>query len=173
MARDSGLPGLHLVAQISDLLGRGPICADPPPIGFDGGVYHRLPVDASYRGLARMHVRRVLTRGPAVYRHLRTPIALPQRYRTTSAYPAVVPNWDDTPRCGRKGMVIGGSHPELFRRHVAAAVRAVAGRPPDHRLIFVKSWNEWAEGNHLEPDLEHGHGWLRSLRDGVAAGASP
>jgi len=31
----------------------------------------------------------------------------------------------------------------------------------------VKSWNEWAEGNHLEPDHRHGHGYLEVLRDAV------
>ena len=33
----------------------------------------------------------------------------------------------------------------------------------------MKSWNEWAEGNHLEPDLRDGRGWLEALRDGLAA----
>ena len=31
----------------------------------------------------------------------------------------------------------------------------------------MKSWNEWAEGNYIEPDLEHGHGYLEALADAL------
>jgi hypothetical protein len=37
--------------------------------------------------------------------------------------------------------------------------------PRDRRIIFVKSWNEWAEGNHLEPDLRFGHAYLEVIRN--------
>ena len=43
-------------------------------------------------------------------------------------------------------------------------------RPAQERLLWVKSWNEWAEGNHLEPDLVHGRAWLEALRDGLGHG---
>lgn len=36
---------------------------------------------------------------------------------------------------------------------------------PEERIVFAKAWNEWAEGNHLEPDLKFGHGWLEAIRD--------
>lgn len=36
--------------------------------------------------------------------------------------------------------------------------------------MFVKSWNEWAEGNHLEPDLRFGRQYLEALRDELAHG---
>jgi hypothetical protein len=41
----------------------------------------------------------------------------------------------------------------------------VRNMPAGHKLVFVKSWNEWAEGNHLEPDLKFGHKYLEVLRD--------
>ncbi|GMQ89131.1 MAG: hypothetical protein BMS9Abin09_0588 [Gammaproteobacteria bacterium] len=80
-------------------------------------------------------------------------------------YPCVVPNWDNTPRVGRKGFVLTHPSPELFRQHLHEAVRQVENRPADRRIVFVKSWNEWAEGNYLEPDLRHGRAYLNVCRD--------
>jgi hypothetical protein len=62
-------------------------------------------------------------------------------------------------------LVISGSSPESFRPLVRAAVQFLEARPLERRLLFVKSWNEWAEGNYLEPDLQHGHGFLRVLAE--------
>jgi len=78
-------------------------------------------------------------------------------------YPCVVPNWDNTPRSGRNGVVLQGSTPSLFRRHVSAAVRLLAERQDQTRILFVKAWNEWAEGNYIEPDRRFGRGWLEAV----------
>lgn len=80
-------------------------------------------------------------------------------------YPSVVPNWDNTPRVGRNGFVLTGSTPALFRQHLQHAVQQVAHRQEDHRVVFIKSWNEWAEGNYLEPDQEWGHAYLQVCKD--------
>lgn len=86
--------------------------------------------------------------------------AFPEKVRRPDFHPCVVPNWDNTPRSGLNGFVLHGSTPELYGRHLAEAVSLVVERPADERLIFVKSWNEWAETNYLEPDLRWGHRYL-------------
>jgi hypothetical protein len=78
--------------------------------------------------------------------------------------PVVVPNWDNTPRSGIRGHVFPNSTPELFAGHVKNAIRLVSDRDEQRRLVFVKSWNEWAEGNHLEPDLKFGRAFLEAIR---------
>ena len=80
-------------------------------------------------------------------------------------FPCVVPNWDNTPRCGINGFVLKNSTPELFREHLRQAIEQVAGKSPEKRIIFIKSWNEWAEGNHLEPDMMFGRRYLDMCKE--------
>ncbi len=82
-------------------------------------------------------------------------------------YPSVVPGWDNTPRAGPKGIVLHDSSPALFAEHLKETLDAVADRPAEDRIVFVKSWNEWAEGNYLEPDQRFGHGYLNAVRDAI------
>ena len=77
----------------------------------------------------------------------------------------VMPNWDNSPRSGKRGFVLHESTPELFRIHFRKALQMIQDFPPEHRIIFVKSWNEWAEGNHLEPDPKFGRGYLKVLKE--------
>jgi lipopolysaccharide biosynthesis protein len=164
-ARSAGLPGLYLVAEVSDLLGRGPKYADFESDGFDAGVYVRLPARLDRSSIARMRLRRRLLRQPEQFPYSPLPADAPAAIASATMHPCVYPNWDNTPRAGRHGLVITGTSPEAFRRHVRAAAKLLESRPREHRLLFVKSWNEWAEGNYLEPDLEHGHGFLKVLQE--------
>lgn len=88
-------------------------------------------------------------------------------------YPVVIPNWDNTPRSGINGLVIYGSTPQMFKRVLLDALRKISGvADPEERIIFIKSWNEWAEGNYLEPDTEYGHEYLKVVRQCVCEGSS-
>lgn len=170
MAQKAGLPGLYLVAEMSDLLGRGATYTSATADGFDASVYMRLPADVTPRSVLRMRaLRRAMRGGPELYPYSDTVIS--QSRRGPHIQPCVYPNWDNTPRAGRGGLALLGATPEKFRRNVVAAVETVRDRPEQERLLWVKSWNEWAEGNHLEPDLRDGRGWLEALREGLTADA--
>lgn len=43
----------------------------------------------------------------------------------------------------------------------------IAHKPYDNRVITIKSWNEWDEGNVLEPDKRWGRQLLEAVRDAV------
>jgi lipopolysaccharide biosynthesis protein len=82
-------------------------------------------------------------------------------------FPAVTPSWDNTARRQVDGVVLHGSTPERYGRWLASALASVRDRPSDRRLVFVNAWNEWAEGNHLEPDLRSGRAYLEATRRAV------
>ena len=84
-----------------------------------------------------------------------------------NVFPTVVPNWDHTPRSGCRGSVMIGSSPEKFQKTMHKMVERLQSRPYDKRLIFIKSWNEWGEGNYLEPDMKYGHAWLDAIKHEV------
>jgi lipopolysaccharide biosynthesis protein len=94
--------------------------------------------------------------------------AFPETTRRDDFYPCVVPNWDNTPRSGSNGFALHGATPEIYSQHLKEAVSLVADRTPDQRIIFVKSWNEWAETNYIEPDLRWGHRYLQETLKAVS-----
>jgi hypothetical protein len=77
--------------------------------------------------------------------------------------PCVLPGWDNTPRSGNRGVVYEGETPELFKIYLQKAVERVAGYSNQRRIIFLKAWNEWAEGNYVEPDSVSGHAYLDAI----------
>jgi len=80
-------------------------------------------------------------------------------------YPCVIPNWDNTPRAGMQGQVFKNPSPDIFVDHLNKAYQRVMGNPIEQQIIVIKSWNEWAEGNYLEPDQRFGHGFLEGMHD--------
>ncbi|GMU78688.1 MAG: hypothetical protein AMXMBFR46_14830 [Acidimicrobiia bacterium] len=84
-------------------------------------------------------------------------------------YPTLVVGWDNTPRRGIGAYVLLDDDVRAFEGRLRELVEAAAAQDFDDRVIFVNAWNEWAEGNHLEPDLHDGLARLEAVRRVVMA----
>ena len=93
--------------------------------------------------------------------------------------PSVAPGWDASARGADFGNkrpdkypwwpVVTGEHPELFAEALARARKFRSPIACDDPLVMIASLNEWSEGHYLEPDEEHGLGWLQAV---AASGGS-
>lgn len=82
-------------------------------------------------------------------------------------FPSIIPNWDTTARLGRDAFILNNSTPELFRIHVQNVLKTVINKSFEMNIIFIKSWNEWAEGNYIEPDRKYGRQYLEVIRSEI------
>ncbi|WP_121357018.1 glycosyltransferase WbsX family protein [Flavisolibacter nicotianae] len=82
-------------------------------------------------------------------------------------YPLVYTNWDNTPRSGKDGWMFQGFTPERFEELCYKAFKATENKPEGQKIVLLKSWNEWAEGNYLEPDQRYGHACLQAFKSAL------
>jgi hypothetical protein len=82
-------------------------------------------------------------------------------------FPTIIPNWDHTPRSGRGGSLLVNSTPEKFHSHVIRALNVVKHKRHDRKIVFLMAWNEWGEGNYMEPDLRWGTKYLETLNEAL------
>lgn len=83
-----------------------------------------------------------------------------------NVFPSIYSNWDRSPRVGRATEVLlTNSTPAAFKSILKKVSVVVSKKEPDHKVVFIRSWNEWAEGNHIEPDLKYGRGFLEAIKE--------
>lgn len=58
-----------------------------------------------------------------------------------------------------------GTSPRAFHEQAIKGLEII--RDKQNNYLFLKSWNEWGEGNYMEPDLEYGHGYIESLKQAL------
>ena len=179
LAIESGLQGIYLIGNIAD-----PLWV-PEENGFDASVLDSLTIIRrkiatfynGYKGYSKLILKKIYNRSlrrlslkifhrPIIYSyHDATKVLFSYQETTSEEFPCVIPNWDNTPRSGNNGLIFNNSNPELFRIHLKEAIARVSHKEKEKRIIFIKSWNEWAEGNYLEPDLKFGRAYLDVIKD--------
>ncbi|HNY03496.1 MAG TPA: glycoside hydrolase family 99-like domain-containing protein [Bacteroidales bacterium] len=172
LAIRNGLGGIYFV-------GVNHLAWDYRADGFDGvtvympGHYIDTYQEHLFRAYKNSFKRHILRRFPLVIQYEEILKAYHyDRFANRDFIPCIVPNWDNTPRSGQRGMVFQGSTPALFGRHLRDAIRFASEGEREHRMVIIKSWNEWAEGNYLEPDREWGTARLEEIAKAVMEGGT-
>lgn len=127
------------------------------------GAFRGLSVDT----LLRNSCQGILSAKLKVYPYEKAIAAMARRRPSHPHLPGFFVGWDNTARRGRDAIAITQATPAAVGRALKDLVATVAAKPPEHRIIFLNAWNEWAEGMHLEPDQKHGHGLLRAVREAL------
>lgn len=84
-----------------------------------------------------------------------------------NVYPSLFPQWDRTPRAGNSEGVYIKATPTSFKKHIQDALNVIKNKDVEHQILFLRSWNEWGEGNYVEPDLKYGHAFLDAIKETI------
>lgn len=174
LANQESIPAFYFVAQIQE-------CPDQNKIdklinmGFDAvnivGLYEASrelyqsysPLKRFLKRITRFISHKVLSY-PEVYEYKNVfKFFNNQLVAREDCIPTLIPNWDHTPRSGKNGLVYKNSTPSLFKKHVDETMAYIEKK--SNKLVFLKSWNEWGEGNYMEPDLRWGRGYIEALKE--------
>ena len=176
----AGFDGLYLVANItSSSISKKELLAK----GFDVVTYQRLggmvnpqlhKLGKVGRGLFKIYQYTkgfILKRPPRMIDYSKYYHSLiTEDDQSVDVIPSIVPQWDHTPRSGWNGSLWVNSTPYFFYKHVLEALDAIKNKPQNQQILLLKSWNEWGEGNYMEPDLKNGKGYIEALKKALNKG---
>jgi lipopolysaccharide biosynthesis protein len=174
-AKKLGLPGIHLCNVESLPIDRGMTVT----AGFDAAVEFAPDWSGFKDGLHRSTSWRIACKlrlaNPAYLENHVSNYADIMRYMLTKLpvdylqYPCVTPSWDNAARRQRGATILTGSTPDLYGQWLREIVKRTRERPAEQQLVFINAWNEWAEGNHLEPCIRWGRHYLDETRSALNA----
>ena len=161
LAKKNGLPGVYFVGQ-------GPQ-KDFTAIleaGFDAVNHEEVNgIHAHQSSFVRAlkQIQRVVFKRPRCYDYSKAmkEMIIPED-SNENIFPTICPNFDHTPRSGTRGLVYTDSNPSTFYNHVKQIMEVVI--PKHNKVAFLKSWNEWGEGNYMEPDEKYGKGYIEAMK---------
>lgn len=166
LAAENGLEGIYFVGHTNYIEDKKKIL----DLGFDSININRLSeVARKGRSIFSKALNKTIFRSSAKVNVYNYKEAIEyfsgEEDRQTDCHPCIIPNWDHAPRSNGKRLILHNSSPELFRKHVKQVFQSVKDKPEDSRIVFLKSWNEWGEGNYMEPDLKYGRGYLEVFKE--------
>lgn len=171
LAEKNGLPGFYFVGQVT----KHDQIEDVLQLGFDG-INHCHRLDDIFQYKKSLYFLDVIISRIKTY--INIPFIVPYKKAIKNClcdldykenvFPTMMPNWDHTPRSSNGGSVLHGSTPQLFEKHAIDVLSTTNSKKDEHKVVFLKSWNEWGEGNYMEPDLKFGKGYINALRSAIS-----
>jgi O-antigen biosynthesis protein len=163
ICRNEGLGEIYLAfVESSEWAG---ILKNPAEIGFDASVEFPpqgilAPVAPPGRVLNPKYNGAIHDYRQAALNYVQAEIPNHVRFR------GVMPSWDNTPRRKDNATSFINATPGAFQAWLETVLQNTNEQNfGDERIVFINAWNEWAEGNHLEPDRRYGHGYLEAARN--------
>lgn len=187
LAMKNGLKGIHFVARLSSVMyltdkdvkyrikgGYVDYYNKYLDLGFDAIWANNMRrAEILEKGYYSMFIRRALIHAFGIsildrYKYSRIIKRLfTEEDKKENVYPMIIPRWDKTPRQGKKASIYYDGSPDLFQDHVKDVVNIIKDKDPQHQIVFLQAWNEWGEGNYMEPDIKYGRGYLEALKKGL------
>jgi hypothetical protein len=158
----AGFPDLYLCWVES--WGLPPGGKGPEPFGLDASVGF-MPVEGD-----RLHPPLETLRGHRILDYeSAADWAIRLLERPWKRFPSVMVGWDNTARRARGATIYHGATPERYEHWLRVTADALSGVRAEENYLFILAWNEWAEGNHLEPDQRYGRAFLEATRSVLVA----
>ena len=168
LAKKNGLKGFYFVGKTD----KGRLRKEILELGYDAtyndailNVHHHQNI--IYKVFLELRAR--VLHYPKIFKYKDAiKYMLCEEERADNAIPVIAPNWDHTPRSGANGILLEDCNPKYFKNLVSNAINLVKDKPADKQIVIIKAWNEWGEGNYMEPDLKYRRGMLEALKDAIS-----
>ncbi|WP_418877408.1 glycoside hydrolase family 99-like domain-containing protein [Xylanibacter rarus] len=192
LAQENGLPGFHFVGMtpstltfkimqdgarqrvMPNLKSSEDIFLSVLNMGFDavnsfGKRRGEMLYEGKWKNLAKTVLRHIgVPTGNIKYDYARTVRNFFAPEDTwDNVYPTILPQWDRTPRVSSYDGIYVNATPDKFEKHIYQALDMIKSKTEEHQILFLKSWNEWGEGNYVEPDVQYGHGFLDAIKKAI------
>jgi lipopolysaccharide biosynthesis protein len=80
-------------------------------------------------------------------------------------YPGITPMWDNSARRKEHPFILHNSTPEKYVTWLKHIKINYPWHTVPENFLFINAWNEWAEGNHLEPCQKWGTQYLEATQE--------
>lgn len=90
-------------------------------------------------------------------------------HKSEHVYRSVLTSFDNTARKSVSGAQIYlGLNPSTYKVWLKDVIQEnKETHNESENIVFINSWNEWAEGSHLEPDMKYGYAYLQATKEAI------